>query len=103
MAREKSQNNGPWDELIATILQGQAAMQPTTAAMQQNTAAMQAEWREFVKLHFEMRREMDERFARIDQRLAHIEAILLEHNRILTALPDAVRDKIGFKPPQGSA
>ena len=25
------------------------------------------------------------------------EAILLEHNRILQALPDAIREKIGFK------
>ena len=41
----------------------------------------------------ETKRESDERFARI-------EAILIEHSRILHALPDAIREKIGFKTPQ---
>ena len=36
---------------------------------------------------------------RIEQRFARIEALLMEHNRILQALPDAIREKIGFKPP----
>ncbi len=47
---------------------------------------------------------IDERFARIDERFARIEAILVqhsqilnEHTRILQALPEAVREKIGFK------
>lgn len=71
-------------------------MKQTTAVMQQNTATMQAEWREF-------QRAMDQRFAAIDQRFARIEAILVEHHRLLEALPDAVRDKIGFKPQQSSA
>jgi hypothetical protein len=33
------------------------------------------------------------------ERFARIEALLLEHNRILHALPDVIRDKIGFKAP----
>jgi hypothetical protein len=110
MARMKPQGNGRLEELMATVLQGQAIMQQTiaamqqttaaaqqtTAAMQQTTAAMQAEWREFQRQSAEIQRSIDQRFARI-------EALLLEHNRMLAALPDAVRDKIGFKPPQASA
>lgn len=49
---------------------------------------------------------IDERFAQIDQRFAHIEeelsaikAILLRHEQMLQALPEAVRQKIGFSPP----
>jgi hypothetical protein len=41
----------------------------------------------------------DERFASIDRRLSHIEAILLRHEQTLQALPEAIREKIGFKRP----
>jgi hypothetical protein len=54
----------------------------------------------------ETNRRMDERFARMDERIARIEAILLQHSRILDehtrmlqVLPEAVREKIGFRPP----
>ncbi len=47
---------------------------------------------------------MDERFGRIERELAEIKAILAghgdmlrNHERILQALPDAIRRKIGFK------
>jgi hypothetical protein len=47
---------------------------------------------------------IDERFARIDERFARIEkeldvikAILIKHEAILEKLPEAIRDKIGFK------
>ena len=36
--------------------------------------------------------------ARIDERLANIERLLMEHHQILLALPEAIRQKIGFKP-----
>lgn len=42
--------------------------------------------------------EMDQRFMRIEERLSHIEAILLRHEQILQALPEAIRQKIDFKP-----
>ena len=41
---------------------------------------------------------MDEKFARIDERLARIEQLLSEHHQILLDLPEAIREKIGFKP-----
>jgi hypothetical protein len=31
------------------------------------------------------------------ERFARIESLLMEHSRILRALPDAIREKIGFK------
>jgi hypothetical protein len=48
--------------------------------------------------------EIDARGAEMDrlnaERFAGIEALLLEHNRILQALPEAIRDKFGFQPPK---
>ncbi len=45
-----------------------------------------------------LKRESDQRFARIEADIAAIFRELAEHRRILLALPEAVRDKIGFKP-----
>ena len=39
----------------------------------------------------------DERFSRIESELADIKAILLRHEHMLQSLPEAVREKIGFK------
>jgi len=35
--------------------------------------------------------------ARMDERLANIERLLMEHHQILLGLPEAIREKIGFK------
>ena len=47
--------------------------------------------------------ETDARVAEMDrinsERFARIEALLIEHSRILRALPEAIREKIGFKLP----
>jgi hypothetical protein len=92
MARAKEQKNGRLEEAMTTLLQNQATLV-------QNQAAFIAQKRETDKELADLRRENNERFARIDERLAGIEAILLEHNRILERLPKAVREKIGFKAP----
>lgn len=44
------------------------------------------------------RRRTYERFARIENGMATILRVLAEHSRLLERLPEAVRDKIGFKP-----
>jgi hypothetical protein len=76
VARAKSAGNGRLEEALATLIQNQAAF----------VARMS---------------EIDARVADMDpvnsERFARIEALLLEHNRILQALPDAIREKIGFK------
>jgi hypothetical protein len=78
MARAKSPGNGRLEEALATLIQNQAAFVARMSEIDARVA--------------EMDRLNAERFKRI-------EALLLEHNRILQALPDAIRDKIGFKPP----
>jgi hypothetical protein len=41
--------------------------------------------------------ESDRRFARIESELEQIKAILVEHGRVLAGLPEAIRQKVGFK------
>jgi len=45
----------------------------------------------------QQRQQSDERFARIEASLAEVIRVLNEHTAILERLPEAVRDKIGFK------
>ena len=85
MARAKAEGNGELRAAIQQLIQAQATLTALQAKLIDDRAEMERRWEE-------VQRRNDERFARI-------EAILLEHSRILRALPDAVRDKIGFKAP----
>jgi hypothetical protein len=78
MARAKNAGNGRLEEALATLIQNQASFVARMSEIDARVA--------------DMDRINSERFARI-------ESLLIEHNRILQALPDAIRDKIGFKPP----
>ncbi len=82
---------GRLEEAITSLVQAQAALVQAQAVLAQNQAAFLAQARETDVRIAEMERTNSERVARI-------EALLLEHNRMLLALPDAVREKIGFKP-----
>jgi hypothetical protein len=77
MRRRKPEQNG-LQEAVALLLNAQA-----------NLANAQASFMS----------RADERFASIDRRLSHIEAILLRHEQTLQALPEAIREKIGVKRP----
>lgn len=86
MARARNARNGRLEEAIAILIQNQAS---------------------FLARVSETDRVNAERFGRIEDRLTRIEAILVEHSRILAqhsrlleALPEAVREKIGFKAPR---
>ena len=99
MARAKAQKNGRLEEAMATLLQNQALFVSQIADINHRLDER------FARLEERFAR-IDERFARIDERLAHLESILVqhsqilnEHSRILLALPEAVREKMGFKLP----
>lgn len=77
---------------MATLIQNQANF----VAQQANFVAQLAEIRQ-TQLAYE--RETAERFARIEMQIGEIIRILAEHSRLLERLPEAVRDKIGFKMP----
>jgi hypothetical protein len=48
----------------------------------------------------DLERASSERFSRIEADMTAILRVLAEHGRLLERLPEAVRDKIGFKPQQ---
>jgi hypothetical protein len=97
MARTKNSGNGRVDRLeeaMSALQQAQATLVLAQVALAQQHTAFLAHWAEIDARMAETNRLNAERFARI-------EAILLEHSRILRALPDVIREKIGFKsPPQ---
>jgi hypothetical protein len=78
MAKKTSTQNGNnrLDEAMAMLIQNQAA---------------------FLGRMAEIERATSERFGRIEQEMVAIRRILSEHSRLLERLPEAVRDKIGFK------
>ncbi len=102
MARTKSGGNGRVDRLEeahlalaqaqATLLQAQANLVARTAETDTRIAAINARMAETDRIN-------TERFARIEAILMEHSRILRDHSRILEALPDAIRDKIGFKTP----
>jgi hypothetical protein len=96
MARAKNQSNGKLDEAMTALAHAQATLVQSQAAFLVQLADSQREAAEFRRRTEEWQRRADERFARI-------EAILLDHSRILQALPDAIREKIGFKAPDGAS
>jgi hypothetical protein len=82
MARTKGQGNGRLEEALAILIQNQAS---------------------FLSRMGEMDRISAERFGRIEAILLEHSRILAEHTRILQALPEAVRQKIGFRAPEPPA
>jgi hypothetical protein len=85
LARKTTPQNGHdrLEEAIALLIQNQAAFVGQLAEANRERA--------------ELKRESDERFARIEAQMAEIIRVLNEHGRILERLPEAVREKIGFK------
>jgi hypothetical protein len=92
MARAKSNGNGRLDDALTALVQAQASLVQAQASLAQNQAAFLNRLVQTDADTAQTNRINSDRFARI-------EAILIEHSRILRALPDVIRDKIGFKTP----
>jgi hypothetical protein len=106
MARERNRQNGRLEEALETLARSDETMPQILAAIQQTQATMVHTQAAFLAQMTELKVEADRRFARIEailldhsRILQEHSQILREHGRILQALPDAVRDKIGFKSP----
>ena|ERR1700686_1608555 len=93
MARAKEHGNGKLEEALTALVQAQAIMVQTQATYLAHKAETDKRIAEFENETKAWQRQANEGFERI-------EAILLEHNRILRALPDAIGEKIGFKAPK---
>lgn len=106
MAKAKSNGNGRLEEAIALLLQNQASLLARVSetdremvGIEREMLALRREKIEIDRQIAETRKDIAETNRRNDERFARIEKILLEHSRILQALPDMIRDKIGFKTP----
>jgi len=85
MARGKNTGNGRLEDALAILIQNQASFVARLADIDARVA--------------DLDRINSERFARIEAILLEHTRILQEHSRILEELPEAVREKFGFKPP----
>jgi hypothetical protein len=68
------------------------------ATLIHNKASFLARISETDRRFLELERLNAERFAQIEKRFETIEAILLRHEQLLQALPEAIRQKIGSRP-----
>lgn len=85
-----NQSQANLNQALAAMAQAQASLTQTQATFTQNQAA-------FLSRMAKIERATSERFARIEQDMTAIMRVLAEHSRLLERLPEAVRDKIGFK------
>ncbi len=92
MARARTNQHGRLEEALATLLQSQAILQQSVATLVQTQAA-------FVARMSATDAHIAELEQRIERRFASIEAILNELVRMMQRLPEAVREKIGFRVP----
>jgi hypothetical protein len=99
VARKNPSPNGPTrlEEALATLIQNQAAFVARLSESEHQRLESERQRLEFERRHLEYQRETAERFARIEAQMAEIIRVLNEHGRILERLPEAVREKIGFK------
>jgi predicted nucleic acid-binding Zn-ribbon protein len=115
MARSKN-GNGKFDEEFRELLQAQARLVHAQAALVDGQAAVGARIaaaEERIAAGNDRITAGNDRMIKIEseiaetnksnaERFARIEALLLEHNRILEALPEKLRDKFGFHVPEKS-
>lgn len=86
------------------LVQAQASLVQSHALLEQNMTAFLARMAESDARMAKFEARMAETDRINAERFARIEAILAEHGRILRALPETIREKIGFKsPPAQSA
>jgi hypothetical protein len=98
MARPKSNGNGRLNESIINLNQAMASLNQSTATLNHVMAAFLTRCTETDARIAKIEADIVETNRINSERFARIEAILMEHSRIMRALPEAVRDKIGFKP-----
>jgi len=106
MARARSSGNGLLEESMTALSQSMTALNQSVATLNQAHAEMNQTQTALLARLSETERINAERFARIEATLAEHSRTLAEHGRILAemwrfmqAMPEAIREKIGFKPP----
>ncbi len=99
MAHARSNGNGKLETAMTSLVQAQASLVQSQASLVEANAALAQSQAAFLKRMAELETDIAQTNRVNTERFARIEVILIEHSRILKAMPDAVRDKIGFKSP----
>ena len=101
-------NHSNLEQAMTLLIQNQAAFISQLGGMDERFARMDERFAQmderFARIEARtderfarMEERIDKRFARIEERLDKIEELLAEHHHILLGLPEAIREKIGFK------
>ena len=100
MARKDATPNGHdrLEEAIAMLIQNEAAFVGRLSESDSRRAETDRLLTEYQRQSIEYQRQTAETFARIEKDMAAIMRVLAKHSRILERLPEAIREKIGFKP-----
>jgi hypothetical protein len=103
MVRAKSHTNGRLDESARRLEEAMTNMLQTQVALSQTQAETLADIAATQRDLANLRRSSDERFAQIMSTLNDHSRILAELVHFMHALPEAVRDKMGFRVPETPA
>jgi siderophore synthetase component len=98
------------DDAVKMLAQAQAALVQANASLTQANANLIQSIAQTNATYASRHAEIEAQLAKIEaerreierangDRFARIEALLMEHNRMILALTEAVRDRIGFKAP----
>lgn len=101
MARARTPSNGRSDRLeeaLTAMLQGQALQQQQLSALALRQAETDARFAENERHLAETERRIDATLAEHGRILNDIGRLLEEHGKMIVALTDAVRERIGFRP-----
>jgi xanthine dehydrogenase iron-sulfur cluster and FAD-binding subunit A len=93
----QAKNGSELQQAIALLIHNQAAFVRQMNAMAKDQVEMAKHRVESERRMAMYQVESDRRFARIESELEQIKAILLRHDRVLADLPEAIRQKVGFK------
>ena len=85
------------EEAMSMLIQTQTAFLGRMADSDRRMAESDRRIAESERRTIEFERATIERFERIEKNIEAILRILAEHGRLLERLPEALRDKIGFK------
>jgi hypothetical protein len=100
MARAKNTGNGRLEDTVVNLNQSMAALNQSTATLNQAMATFLARCAETDARIAKIEAEKVETDRINSERFARIEAILRDLIRMMERLPEAVREKIGFKAPE---
>jgi hypothetical protein len=84
----------PYERRMAARITRNGNLAEAITLLIRNQAAYVGDLREHHKEIAEIRRDLDQ----IKAILIRHEQLLVRHEQLLTSLPEAIRDKIGFKP-----